>query len=76
MSLLALAGCSAAPSQTIFGAYFPSWMLCALAGIAGAIVVHVGLGAAGIGKAVPAPLVVDLAFAVFFAFAIWLAWLG
>lgn len=51
-------------------------MVCALAGIAGAIVVHLGLGAAGIGKAVPAPLVVDLAFAVLFAFAIWLAWLG
>ena len=74
-SPLALAACHGAPSQTIFGSYFPSWLLCALAGIAGAIVVRVGLGAAGIDKVLPAPLIVYLAFAVFFAYALWLAWL-
>jgi hypothetical protein len=76
ISPLALAGCNGAPSQTIFGSYFPSWMLCALAGIAGAIVVRAGLGAAGIDKVLPAPLIVYLAFAVFFAYALWLAWLS
>lgn len=75
---LVLAGCSDAPSRTIFGSYFPSWMLCALAGLAGSIVLHLGLGAVGIDidKVLPSPLIVDLAVAVFFAFAIWLAWLG
>src|SRR6187551_1774385 len=34
-----LAGCSGAPSRNILGSYFPSWMVCALAGIA------VGVGA-------------------------------
>lgn len=78
ISPLALAGCSDAPSQTIFGSYFPSWMLCALAGLAGSIVLHLGLVAVGIDidKVLPSPLIVDLAVAVFFAFAIWLAWLG
>ena len=47
-----------------------------LGGIVSAIVVHMGLGAAGIAKSVPAPLVVDLAFATFFGLVIWLAWLG
>jgi YtcA family len=71
----ALAGCSAAPSQNILGSYFPSWMLCALAGIGATIVVRQLLVAAGLDKALPAPLVVYLALAVAFAFASWLIWL-
>jgi hypothetical protein len=73
---IALTGCSSAPSQNILGSYFPSWMLCALAGIGAAVVVRQGLVVAGIDKVLPAPLLVYLAFAVFFAFAAWLAWLG
>jgi hypothetical protein len=73
---IALAGCSAAPSQNILGSYFPSWMVCVLAGLGAAIVVRQGLVAAGIDKVLPAPLLVYLAMTVFFAFAVWLAWLG
>jgi hypothetical protein len=73
---LTLTGCSGAPALNILGSYFPSWMLCVLAGIGGTIVVHQGLAAVGIDKALPAPLLVYLAFTVFFAFAAWLAWLG
>ena len=51
-------------------------MLCVLAGIGAAIIVRQGLAAAGIDKVLPAPLLVYLAFTVFFAFATWLAWLG
>lgn len=51
-------------------------MLCVLAGIGAAILVRQGLAAVGIDKVLPAPLLVYLAFAVFFAFATWLAWLG
>ncbi len=76
ISLFALARCGVAPSQPLFGAYFPTWMLCALAGIACAVVVHFVLAFAGIEKFVPAPLIVDIAFAVFFGLAFWLAWLG
>ncbi|HLZ65554.1 MAG TPA: YtcA family lipoprotein [Aliidongia sp.] len=72
---LAVAGCSPAPSQSILGSYFPSWMLCALAGIGLTIVVRQLLGALGLDKALPAPLLVYLAFATAFAFATWLLWL-
>jgi len=73
---VALTGCSGAPALNILGSYFPSWMLCVLAGIGAAIVVHRGLVAVGIDKTLPAPLLVYLALTVFFAFAAWLAWLG
>ena len=64
-----------APSQNILGSYFPSWMLCALAGIAATIVARQILVAAGLDKTLPAPLVVYLALAIAFAFASWLIWL-
>jgi hypothetical protein len=72
---VALAGCSAAPSQNILGSYFPSWMLCALAGLGATIVLRQIFVAAGLDKALPAPLLVYLAFTVAFAFATWLVWL-
>lgn len=39
----ALAGCGSAraPSFYLAGSYFPAWLLCAVAGIAGAILVRV-----------------------------------
>lgn len=73
---IGLAGCSDAPSQNILGSYFPSWMLCVLAGIGAAILVRQALALVGIDKTLPAPLLVYLALTVFFAFAVWLAWLG
>ena len=72
---LCSAGCSSAPSQNILGSYFPSWMLCALAGIGATIVVRQVLVAAGLDRTLPAPLVVYLALAVAFGFASWLIWL-
>jgi len=73
---LALAGCAGAPAQNILGSFFPSWMICVLGGIVAAIVVRAGLATAGIDKTLPAPLLVYLAFTIFFSFATWLAWLG
>lgn len=72
---LSLAGCNTAPSQNILGSYFPSWMICALAGLAGAVIVHRLLALASLDKTLPAPLLVYLAIAVALAFAVWLAWL-
>jgi len=76
IALSLLSGCSDAPSQNILGSYFPSWMICALVGILLAAVIHRGITLAGIDKAIPAPLLVYLAFATLFAFATWLVWLG
>ena len=47
-----------------------------LAGIAAAVLVGKALSLVGVDKTLPAPLLVYLAFTVFFSFAVWLAWLG
>jgi hypothetical protein len=73
---IGLAGCSGAPAQNILGSFFPSWMLCVLAGIGAAVLAHRALALVGIDKTMPAPLLVYLALTVFFSFAVWLAWLG
>jgi hypothetical protein len=75
LALAALSGCSAAPSQPILGSYFPSWMICALAGIGATVVARQLFAVTGIGRALPAPLLVYLALAAAFAFATWLLWL-
>ena len=75
ISLFALARCGVAPSQPLLGPIFRlgrrvrwwgslarSWCISS--------------AFAGIEKFVPAPLIADIAFAVFFGVAFWLAWLG
>ena len=76
IALGALGGCSASPSVSIFGSYFPSWMLCALAGVVLAALTSVAFGAAGIDKVLPVPLLVYLALSVAFAFGAWLLCVG
>ncbi len=76
IALLGLAGCSAAPSQNILGSYFPSWMVCTLAGLGVTLVVRQVFVVTGVDKDLPAPLIVYLALVVAFAFAGWLVWLG
>ena len=72
---VALAGCSGAPSQNILGSYFPSWMVCALIGLAVTIVIRQVFAVAGIDRTLPVPLLVYLAIATAAAFATWLIWL-
>ncbi|WP_020173559.1 YtcA family lipoprotein [Methyloferula stellata] len=74
-SVTALTGCNSAPSQSILGSYFPSWMICALIGLAATIVVRQLLVASGLSETLPAPVIVYLALATAFAFATWLIWL-
>ena len=76
IALAALAGCSASPSVNIFGSYFPSWMLCAFAGLLLAALTSVAFAAAGIDKVLPVPLLVYLAMSVALAFGVWLLWVG
>ena len=71
-----VAGCDGAPSRNILGSYFPSWMVCALAAIALALVARVVLKLTGLLEELPAPLVVLLAFGCAVDFAIWLVWLA
>lgn len=58
-------GCTQTPAPAIplMGAYFPSWLLCAFAGVLTAIVVRVVFVRIGIDDVLPARLLVYLAVA-------------
>ena len=71
-----LSGCSSAPSRSILGSYFPSWMICVLVAMCLTIVVRVVLAKVGMEDELPAPIVVYLAFTLAFSFALWLLWLS
>jgi hypothetical protein len=71
-----LAGCDGAPSRNILGSYFPSWMVCALVGIALALVARAVFKASGLLEELPVPFVVMVAIACAATFAMWLVWLS
>ena len=71
-----LGGCDGAPSRNILGSYFPSWMVCALVGLALALAARAIFKASGILEELPVPLVVMLAIGCAGTFAMWLIWLA
>jgi hypothetical protein len=71
-----LGGCEGAPSRNILGSYFPSWMVCALVGIALSLSAHAIFTALGILEELPVPFVVMVAIACAGTFAMWLVWLS
>ena len=71
-----LGGCDGAPSRNILGSYFPSWMVCALVGIALALVARAIFKASGLLEELPVPFVVMVAIACAGTFAMWLIWLA
>jgi drug/metabolite transporter (DMT)-like permease len=71
-----LAGCNGAPSRNILGSYFPSWMVCALAGLGVALLARMLFRVTGLLDELPAPFVVLLAIACATTFALWLVWLA
>jgi hypothetical protein len=71
-----LSACDGAPSRNILGSYFPSWMVCALAGIAAAVIGRSILKGTGLLGELPAPLAVLLAIACAVTFGLWLLWLA
>jgi hypothetical protein len=74
--IVILTGCDGSPSRNILGSYFPSWMVCALAGLVLALVARAVLKATGVLEELPAPLVVLLAFGCVVTFGLWLLWLA
>jgi YtcA-like protein len=74
--LLGLGGCDGSPSRNILGSYFPSWMVCALVGLASALAARAIFKALGILEELPVPLVVMLAIGCAVTFAMWLIWLA
>jgi FtsH-binding integral membrane protein len=75
-SAATLAACSASPSRNILGSYFPTWMICALLGLLGVVVLRAVIGKIGINATLPIPVVVYLCTWVAVTLAIWLLWLG
>jgi hypothetical protein len=75
---LALTGCSleGAPSYSLFGAFFPAWLLCAGIGLAGSVALRGFVIASGIEEAVPLKLLVYTAFAAGVAVWLWMALFG
>lgn len=71
---LGLGGCAraGAPSFEFFGAFFPAWMLCSLAGIAGAAGMRAVLITPRLLGTVPYPLAVCAAAGVTVALLAWL----
>ena len=76
VALVSLGGCNGAPSRNILGSYFPSWMVCALLGIAVAGIARAIFKATGLLQELPAPFLVLLAIGCAATFALWLVWLS
>jgi hypothetical protein len=78
IACLGLSACSlrGAPSYSIFGAFFPAWLLCAGIGLLGSAVLRVLVIALGFEETLPWPLLVYTAFATGVALWLWLALFG
>ncbi|MGH1595815.1 YtcA family lipoprotein [Yersinia proxima] len=70
LSVIALSGCSGAeaPSFSLVGSYFPSWMACAFIGIITAVIARVLFIRVGIDEVLPWRLLVYVCLALAVAF--------
>jgi hypothetical protein len=73
-----LSGCSTsgAPSFDLFGAFFPAWLLCGIAGIAGAVAARVAFVSGHVANTLPYQLAVCVAIGVITAVLFWLVGFG
>jgi hypothetical protein len=65
-------GCSRAPSFSILGSFFPSWILCGVLGILLTVAVRVFVVRANFEQELSPLIVVYPCLALFFTFSIWL----
>lgn len=71
-----LHGCAGAPSFSLFGAYFPLWLLSALVGIVGAVISYRLFIKTGWAETVRFQLLVNTAIGVMIAEIVWLLGTG
>jgi hypothetical protein len=73
---LVLTSCSSggAPSFTLFGAFFPGWMFCGLAGIVGAVAARAVFAGSELSNVLPYQLFVSTAIGVIVAILTWFVW--
>ena len=67
-----LAGCRLAPTFNILGSFFPSWLICLVAGIILAVIVNRLFARFALEKEIFLPVVVYPCIALLFACVIWL----
>ena len=72
LTTLLLTGCGRAPSFNILGSYFPAWLLCILAGIAGASLISFVLAKVHLSHLIRWSIVVYPCLAASIAFTLWL----
>lgn len=68
--------CSSAPAQNVFGSFVPSWLSCAVAGLAAAVLCRFIFKFAGLSDQLLAPPLTYVGIAIAVALAIWLFWFG
>jgi hypothetical protein len=69
-------GVRGAPWFSLFGAYFPAWMLCGLIGVLGAVLARVLFVATGLDRIVTARLLTYGSLGVILALGTWLCGFG
>lgn len=78
LSTLPLAGCSGggAPSFSMFGAFFPAWLLCGVIGIFAAGIARAAFVSTGLASRLPYQLFVCAAIGVISAVLVWRIFFG
>ena len=72
----ACSACSAAPAQNVLGSFVPSWMSCAVIGLAAAVLLRLVFRFAGLGDQLLVPPLTYVGIAIAVALAVWLFWFG
>jgi hypothetical protein len=70
--VLLLQGCTRSPSTNVLGAYFPDWLFCIVAAVAGAVLIRLLLLRASLDEWLDPPAVAYPALVALLAFAGWL----
>ena len=75
---LTLSGCAhpVSPSFTLFGTFFPAWLICALLGIMIAIIARIAMVALKLSAILPFQLFVCSAIGLIGGLLIWITWFG
>ena len=72
LGTMLLCGCARSPSFNVLGSYFPGWILCILAGIGVAVIVHILLNRMGWERRLPALPLFYCALTILVACVVWL----
>ncbi|ODT47128.1 MAG: hypothetical protein BGO80_17355 [Devosia sp. 63-57] len=77
---LLVQGCSSsaarAPSISVFGSFFPAWVICAVGGIVLAVAMRALFIATHIDEHLPAPPLVYLCLSISFGIGLYMLWTG